>query len=100
NNAQGSPAVTHSCEQWLQQAGAQIQLVQFDFVPGNLRIGLHRWFALLASVVHWGGMLLGRAAYGMFDRYRPCLLRFDECDRFGMKLLVTPLSRLYSKIFI
>src|SRR5437667_10031872 len=40
NNSKGSPSGAHSLEQWVQYAREQIELVQFDFVPGNHRIGL------------------------------------------------------------
>src|SRR5229473_455551 len=93
NNSKGSPTAAHSLEQWVQYAGEQIELLQLDFVPGNLRIGLQGWFALLAKVVHWRVDVLERAAHGIFHNSGPCLIRFAKSNRVGMaRAAVTPES--------
>src|SRR5258708_9550373 len=93
NNSKGSPTSAHSLEQWMQYARKQIELVQFDFVPGNLRIGQQRWFALLAKVVHWRVDILERAPHGIFHNSGPCLISFAKSNRVGMaRAAVTPES--------
>src|SRR5260370_14104417 len=84
NNSKGSPTSAHALEQRMQHAREQIELVQLDFVPGNLRIRLQGWFALLAKVVHWRLDVLDRAPHSIFHDSGPCLISFPNSNRLGM----------------
>src|SRR5260370_26888176 len=91
NNSKGSPTSAHAPEQPMQYAREQIELAELDFVPGNLRIRLQGWFALLAKVVHWRVEVLERAAHSIFHDSGPCLISFAKRKRVGMtRAAVTP----------
>src|SRR6266446_2473531 len=62
-----------------------------DFVPGNLRIRLQLWFALLAKVIHGSVDILEGATRGIFHNSGPCLVRFAKSNRVGMaRAAITP----------
>src|SRR5260370_12566880 len=93
DNSKGSPTSAHALEQPMQHAREQIELAQLDFVPGNLRIRLQGWFALLAKLVHWRVDILQRAAHSIVHDSGPCLLSFAKSNRVGMApAAVTPES--------
>src|SRR4029077_6836902 len=74
NNSKGSPAGTHALQERLYNLGKQIELLKLDFVPGNLRIGLKRWFAFLVEVIHGRVEILERPARSIFHDSGPCLI--------------------------
>src|SRR6266436_3714028 len=77
----------------MHDAGEQIELLQLDLVPGNLRIRLQRWLALFSKVVHWHVDILKRAAGGILHDSGPSLIRFPKSNRVGMaRAAVTPKS--------
>src|SRR5258708_14761080 len=80
----------------MQKTRKHIELLQLDFVPGNLRIRPQRRFALLAKIVHWRVDILERAAHGILHDSRPCLIGFPKSNGCGMARAAVPPERLIS----